>query len=68
MPKQWSGWWKRGKNVALQVNDATLFENAVIFLGENFVRITAENDGMVTNVYYDWKAIESMKTVSPKEG
>jgi hypothetical protein len=58
---------KLRKNVSLQVNETTLFTSATIFLGENFVRITSEEDGMVTNVYYDWQHIGSMKTISPKD-
>ena len=58
---------KLRKGVALQVNDGTFFERAVIFLGEKFVRITEDDDGSVVNSYYDWQAIGSMKTVSPKE-
>lgn len=58
---------KLRKDVVLQVNDGVQFEKAVIFLGEKFVRITAEDDGRVTNNYFDWSGIHSMKTISPKE-
>lgn len=55
------------KGVTLQVNESYVFEYAVIFLGEKFVRITEEKEGMVTNCYYDWLSIGTMKTVSPKD-
>lgn len=58
---------KLRKGVSLQVNESALFDKAVIFLGEKFVRITEEKEGEITNSYYDWQAIQSMKTVSPKE-
>ncbi len=59
---------KLRKGVSLQVNGNSTFEQAVIFLGEKFVRITVEGEQEITNSYYDWNAIQSMKTVSPKEG
>ncbi|THB76950.1 MAG: hypothetical protein D6B25_08510 [Desulfobulbaceae bacterium] len=58
---------KLRKDVTLQVNESSVFEKAVIFLGDKFVRITAEEGNKVTNSYYDWSAINSMKTSSPKE-
>lgn len=59
---------KLRKGVCLQVNESSTFEQAVIFLGEKFVRITMEKEKEIVNSYYDWNAIHSMKTVSPKEG
>ncbi len=55
------------KGVSLQVNEGKMFEGAVIFLGEKFVRITEEQGDKVLNSYYDWAAIGSMKTVGSKE-
>lgn len=58
---------KLRKNVQLQIDDSAVFTNAVLFLGESFVRVTAEEDGQTINVYYDWDAIGRVKTISPKE-
>ena len=59
---------KLRKGVSLKVNESSNFEQAVIFLGEKFVRITMEREKDIVNSYYDWNAIHSMQTVSPKEG
>lgn len=51
---------KLRKGASLQVNQGKVFEGAVIFLGEKFVRITEEEEGKVINSYYDmllWKVI-----------
>lgn len=58
---------KLRKGVSLLINEGDSFSGAVIFLGEKFVRITEETDGKVINSYFDWRAIQSMKTVCDKE-
>jgi len=58
---------KLRKGVSLQVNESDVFTEAVIFLGEKFVRITEEAGGKVSNCYFDWSAIQSMKTVGAKD-
>ncbi|MGE4298964.1 MAG: hypothetical protein AB7E47_13130 [Desulfovibrionaceae bacterium] len=50
--------------IQLQVNDGPVFQNAVFFLGEEFVRVTEENDGKKINTYYCWDKIESVRTIS----
>ena len=55
------------KGVALQVNGSQLYEKAVIFLGDEFVRITEEADGKIINSYFDWIAIQTIRTTSAKE-
>jgi len=59
---------KLRKGVSLQINDGEPYKEAVIFLGEEFVRITAEEKTGNTNTYYDWSAISSIRTYSPKNG
>ena len=59
---------KLRNGVALQINEGKRFESAVLFLGENFIRITEEEDGKMINSYYDWQPIQSIRTYSPKEG
>jgi hypothetical protein len=52
----------------LQINEGKLYESAVIFLGEEFVRITESTPGKETvNTYYDWAGIGSIRTISPGE-
>ncbi len=58
---------KLRKGVTLQVNEGKVYDNAVIFLGESFVRITEEEGSQVINSYYDWAAIQSLQTIGAKE-
>ncbi len=59
---------KLRKGVCLQINDGKVYENAVIFLGEEFVRITeTESKKSILNSYYDWAGIASIRTISPGE-
>ena len=58
---------KLRKGVTLQVNEGKVYDNAVIFLGESFVRITEEEGSQVINSYYDWAAIPSLQTIGAKE-
>jgi len=59
---------KLRKGVSLQINEGKLYENAVIFLGEEFVRITETEPKKTTvNTYYDWAGIGSIRTLSPGE-
>lgn len=58
---------KLRRGVSLQVNDSDVFIEAVLFLGDKFVRITEESNGTVNNCYFDWAAIQSMKTTGDKE-
>lgn len=59
---------KLRKGVSLQINNGEQYKEAVIFLGEEFVRITAEDKNGNTNVYYDWTGITTIRTCSPKNG
>ena len=57
---------KLRKGVALQINEGKVYERAVIFLGEEFVRITEnESQDETVNTYYDWSGIGSIRTISP---
>lgn len=59
---------KLRKGVGLQINEGKTYEAAVIFLGEEFVRITEEAvDKKTSNTYYDWAGIQCIRTVSPSE-
>ncbi|MDX1775258.1 MAG: hypothetical protein R3297_01615 [Desulfobulbales bacterium] len=58
---------KLRKGVTLQINEGEPYKEAVIFLGEEFVRITAEEKSKHMNTYYDWTAIASIRTYSPKD-
>lgn len=59
---------KLRKGVSLQVNEGKEYENAVIFLGDQFIRITETDPKKTTmNTYYDWAGISSIRTSSPSE-
>lgn len=59
---------KLRKGLSLQVNEGKVYDNAVIFLGEEFVRITEkEAEKLAVNTYYDWASIGSVRTTSQSE-
>jgi len=59
---------KLRKGVTMQINEGKIYESAVIFMGEEFARISEEgNDGKNINSYYDWAGISTLRTYSPKE-
>ncbi len=66
MPVQGTLSRKLRKDVKLQINDGIVYEDAVLFLGEEFIRITCEADGESVNAYYDWEKIASVRTFSKK--
>lgn len=55
---------KLRKDIQVQVNDEKVFENAVLFLGEEFVRITENEEEMTINTYYSWGNIASVRTMA----
>ena len=58
---------KLRKGVSIQVNEGKIYENAVLFIGDTFVRITEEgkNDQNI-NTYYDLDGLISVRTYGPK--
>jgi len=55
------------KGVKLQINEGSIYEDAVLFISDLFLRVTEEADGESVNTYYDMKAILSIRTYSSKE-
>ena len=59
---------KLRKGLRLQINEGRVYEAAVLFLSEKFVRLTeTETDGTAVNTYYDLDRIASIRTLSPDE-
>jgi len=59
---------KLRKGVTLQINEGRVYDSATIFLGEEFVRITMEEEQKkAINTYYDWGGIGSIRTTSSAE-
>jgi hypothetical protein len=50
------------KGVKIRVNNDEVIEDAVLFLGEQFVRITRSEGGDTVNTYYDWDGITQVTT------
>lgn len=56
------------KGVKLQINEGKIYESAVIFISEYFVRITEEDSGKeVINTYFSINQIASIRTYSEKD-
>lgn len=58
---------KLRKGVSLQINEGKVYESAVIYMGDEFIRITEEQESQSSNSYYVWSAISTIRTFSPKE-
>ena len=58
---------KLRKGVSVQINDGTMYDEATLFLGEEFVRVTGTKEGHTENTYYDWTKIASVRTYGPVE-
>jgi len=58
---------KTRKDVKIQINEGKVYENAVLFLGEGFIRVTEQKDKEAINTYYCWDKIDSIRTLSKAE-
>lgn len=59
---------KLRKGVRLQINEGKIYTKAIIFLGDQFVRLTEnETDEGNINTYYDFEKIGSIRTFSKDE-
>ncbi len=67
MPKHGTLSRKLRKDIKLQINEEKIYENAILFLGEEFVRITETEGKKVINTYYDWENIASVRTIAEIE-
>jgi len=55
------------KGVKLQINEGKIYEDAVLFISDLFLRVTEDEDGIGINTYYDIDSIASIRTYSSKE-
>jgi len=55
------------KGVRLQINEGKVYEDAVLFISDLFLRVTEESEGVAVNTYYDIDSIVSIRTYSNKE-
>ena len=58
---------KQRTGVKLQINEGDVYQNASIFLGEEFVRITETKGGETINAYFDRDQLKSIKTISKND-
>jgi hypothetical protein len=59
---------KLRNGVKLQINEGKVYGNAVLFLGDTFVRLTEKTDqGEDVNTYFSWDRIDSVRTYSLKQ-
>lgn len=59
---------KLRKGIRVQINEGKIYSEAIMFLGEEFLRITEEEgQGETINTYFDWKMIASVRTFSEQE-
>ena len=58
---------KLRKGVKLQINEDRIYEDAILFMSEKFVRLTEEMNGENINTYFDLARIYSIRTYSAKD-
>lgn len=58
---------KLRKGVRVQINEDKIYGEAVMFLGDEFLRISENSDSEAINTYYSWEKICSVRTISKQE-
>lgn len=58
---------KLRKGLKIQINDGRIYEQATIFLGEDFLRLNEKGGGEMINTYYDWDKLTNVRTFSEGE-
>lgn len=58
---------KLRKDVKIQINEGTIYSEATLFLGEEFIRVTYKQGDEAVNTYYDWDKLSSVRTFSKAE-
>jgi len=59
---------KLRKDISCQINENKIYTDAVFFLGDEFVRITENDQDTAINTYYDWESIISVRTIAKTGG
>ena len=59
---------KLRKGVKVQINEDRLYAEAVLFLGDEFLRISESLESEAVNTYYSWDKIVSVRTISRQDG
>ncbi len=58
---------KLRKGISIQVNEGRTYENATVFLGEDFLRVTEKNGKSLLNTYYSWEKLACVRTIGDSE-
>lgn len=58
---------KLRKGLSIQIGEGKVYEQATLFLGEEFLRITERNGKLQINTYYDWEKNTNVRTVGETE-
>jgi hypothetical protein len=59
---------KLRKGIKVQINEGKIYSEAILFLGEEYLRISEEEgQGEAINTYFDWKMVASVRTFSEPE-
>jgi len=58
---------KLRKGLSIQINEGKVYEGAVLFLGEDFLRVTEKNGSVAVNSYYDWDKLVCVRTIGQTE-
>lgn len=58
---------KLRKGISIQIDEGKVYEQATMFLGEEFLRITEKNGKLQVNTYYDWEKITNVRTLGETE-
>lgn len=59
---------KLRKGVKVQINEDRVYTEAVLFLGDEFLRISESQESEAINTYYSWDKIVSVRTISRQDG
>ena len=59
---------KLRKGVKVQINEDRIYTEAVLFLGDEFLRISENLENEAINTYYGWDRIVSVRTMSRQDG
>ncbi|WP_243312529.1 hypothetical protein [Fundidesulfovibrio agrisoli] len=58
---------KLRKGLKIQINEGKVYEGAVLFLGEDFLRVTEKSGTESINTYYDWEKLLCVRTIGQTE-
>ena len=54
---------KLRKGIKIQINEGKVYEQATLFLGEEFLRVTEKNGKESVNTYYGWEKQVCVRTI-----